>query len=151
MVLIKSTPEKKRKVFELDDCYRKTWDFKDVQTLEKHVSIMKGIWPDYILRYGWTDDTMWIDFKKINGTEASKLEHTKEFVKKVYEFCLENIKKTSPYAHYDWVLSNIIVNGDEMFLIDWDNVGIYSYEDVQKKLLSDLKSAFGDKFDPTSI
>ena len=34
---------------------------------------MKGIWPDYILRYGWTDDTMWIDFKKINGTEASKL------------------------------------------------------------------------------
>jgi hypothetical protein len=151
MVLIKSTPDKNRSVFELNDCYRKIWNFKDVQRLEKHVSIMKGIWPDYILRYGWTDDSMWLDVKKIEGTLASKLEHTDEFIKKVYSFCLKNIKRTSPYAHYDWVLSNIIVNGDEMFLIDWDNVGIYTYQDVHNKLISDLKSAFGDKFDPSSI
>ncbi len=151
MELIKSTPEKKRSVFELEDCFRKVWEYKDVALLEKHVSIMKGIWPEYVLRYGWTDNTMWLDIKKVQGIEASKLEHTDEFMKKVYNFCLENIKKTAPYAHYDWVLSNIIVDGDNMFLVDWDNVGIYTYEDIHKKLISDLKSAFGEKFDPASI
>jgi aminoglycoside phosphotransferase len=151
MVLIKSTPERNRQVFELDDCYRKVWGFKDLKVLEKHVDIMKYLWPDYIQRYGWTDDTMWIDVKKITGVSASNYEHTDEFVKKIYNFCLDNIKKTTPYAHYDWVLSNIIIDGDQISLIDWDNVGIYTEEEIFKKLHADLKSAFGDKFDPTSI
>ena len=38
-----------------------------------------------------------------------------------------------------------------MHIIDWDNVGIYSPTEILEKLHSDLKSAFGDKFDPPSI
>lgn len=151
MVLIKSTPEKKREVFESSDFYRKVWKYKDIKILEKHVDIMKYIWPGYIRNYGWTEDSMWIEVLKIKGIPASEFEHTEEFVKKIYNFCLDNIEKTSPYAHYDWVLSNIIIDGDHMYLVDWDNVDIYDKEEIQKKLISDLTSAFGEKFDPTSI
>jgi hypothetical protein len=31
--------------------------------------------------------------------------------------------------------------------VDWDNVGVYQPSDVFEKLHSDLKSAFGDRFD----
>jgi hypothetical protein len=36
-------------------------------------------------------------------------------------------------------------------MCDWDNLGKYPQEEVLEKMRSDLKSAFGDKFDPTSI
>jgi hypothetical protein len=32
-------------------------------------------------------------------------------------------------------------------MVDWDNIGIYSKEQIMNKLHSDLTSAFGDKFD----
>ena len=34
-----------------------------------------------------------------------------------------------------------------MYLIDWDNVGIKNPLEIHTKLESDLRSAFGDKFD----
>lgn len=151
MKLIKSNPAKGREVYELDDCFRKIWSYKNIQLLEKHVNIMKDVWPGYILRYGWTDDTMWVDIVKVTGTPASEFPHTKEFIEKIYTFCLENIKTTAPYAHYDWVLSNILIDGEDIRLIDWDNIDIYDSNSVNEKLILDLKSAFGDKFDPTSI
>ena len=52
-----------------------------------------------------------------------------------------------PYAHYDWVLSNILLDGDNTYLVDWDNVGIYSPQEIQTKMESDLRSAFGEKYD----
>jgi len=43
-------------------------------------------------------------------------------------------------------LSNIIINGDKMTMIDWDNLGSYPIDQVYKKLASDLKSAFGELY-----
>jgi RIO-like serine/threonine protein kinase len=82
---------------------------------------------------------------------ANTFPHTKEFIDKIYNFCINNINTTSPYAHGDWVLSNILIDDDDIHIIDWDNVGIYSPTEILEKLHSDLKSAFGDKFDPPSI
>jgi hypothetical protein len=36
-------------------------------------------------------------------------------------------------------------------MIDWDNVGLYTQEEIMNKLYTDLKSAFGENFDPASI
>lgn len=151
MVLIKSNIEKQREVYELKSSYKKVWKYKDIPVLNSHVRIMQEVWPDYIQQFGWTNDSMWIEVKKINGIPASKYTHSNEFIKKIYNFCLENIKQTAPYAHYDWVLSNIIIDGDDLYMIDWDNVGLYTQEEIMNKLYSDLKSAFGGKFDPASI
>jgi RIO-like serine/threonine protein kinase len=74
-------------------------------------------------------------------------------IDKVYEFCLGSLLKTKPYVHGDWVVSNIIMKPDNSFyLIDWDNIGVYSEIEVITKLHNDLHSSFGDKFyDATGI
>ena len=80
------------------------------------------------------------------GIRADKFEHTDEFIKKIYTYCLELNRLTSPYYHGDWVLSNMFVDGDTIRMCDWDNVGKHSINEVNEKLYSDLYSAFGDKF-----
>jgi RIO-like serine/threonine protein kinase len=107
--------------------------------------------PGYVQSHGIEDSSMYICFNIIPGTPANTFEHTPEFIDKIYNFCVSNIKETEPYAHGDWVLSNIIIDGDNMYMVDWDNVGIYNPKEVLTKLKSDLKSAFGDKFDTASI
>ena len=89
---------------------------------------------------------MWIDTNKIEGELASTFEHTPDFVKRIENFCLNHyFTKTKPYAHGDWVLSNMIIRDDEISLIDWDNCGIYPEPQILHKMQLDLKSAFGDK------
>jgi hypothetical protein len=147
MMLIKENKEKGRKVYELSDRFRKVWITVEPERLEQHVVIMNKILPGYVINWGSEETSQFLDVKKVLGTPASKFEHTPEFIKKVYNFCLDNIEETSPYAHFDWVLSNIMVDGDKMRMVDWDNIGIYSKEQIMNKLHSDLTSAFGDKFD----
>jgi len=152
MDLIKENKQKKRAVFKDGETYKKVWYIKDVNWIETHVSLLKQFVPGYVKQYGWTEDTMWLTMNPIAGIPASKFEHTPEFIRKVYAFCLENIRETKPYAHGDWVLSNIIVNGDTMQMCDWDNFNIWPANDIKTKLHSDLRSAFGDKFnDATGI
>jgi hypothetical protein len=146
-------------VYELSDCYKKIWkflpeipDFQIEQGLSHHVEIMKIVNPDYIKRYGWDKDekTVWMELKKISGDTADKFPHTPEFIKKVYQFCLDNIKQTFPYAHQDWHLDNIIVDGDNMSMVDWDNVDLYSYHESVNRLHDNLRNSergFGEKFE----
>jgi RIO-like serine/threonine protein kinase len=99
---------------------------------------------------------MWIDYKIILGKPASGFIHSDEFIKKIYNFCLSNIRETYPYVHGDWVLSNIIIHEDNIKMCDWDNLNIYPREDIIIKLHKDLESSFGDKFnkfknDSTSV
>ena len=78
---------------------------------------------------------MWIDYKIIKGIPASEVyPKTPEFLKKVYRFCLDNMKETAPYYHYDTGLDNIIVDGDNFTLIDWDILDIYNEQDAFKKM-----------------
>ena len=147
MVLIKENKQKKRQVWKADNFYRKIWFIHDLVWLEHHVLLLNQIVPDYVIKHGYDENSIWIDYKIIEGIPASTFPHTDEFVKSIYEFCLENIRETHPYAHGDWVLSNILVNHGGFKMIDWDNLNIYPEEDRLKKLHKDLRSAFGEKFD----
>jgi len=151
MDLIKENKQKKRSVYKLEDRYRKVWHFSDPHWLEEHVDLVEEVNPGYIIGQHCDDNEMYIDMLPIEGTPASQFQHTSEFMKKIYHFCIDNINETSPYAHGDWVLSNIIINGDKMTLVDWDNVNLYPPHMVLEKMQDDLKSAFGDKFDPASL
>ena len=151
MDLIKENKQKKRAVYKTDVGYRKVWYVKDIVWLKKHIELLNEYVPNYVLDYGYNEKTMWLDLNCIPGVPASTFEHTKEFVEKIYKFCLQNIEQTQPYAHGDWVLSNIIIDGDNIKMCDWDNLNLWPKSDIKKKLHSDLKSAFGDKFDPSSI
>lgn len=138
----------------MSDRYRKEWHYIDQKWLIDHVHLLEQVVPGYLVRYGCEDESMFIEMKILSGTPASVFEHTDEFIKKIYAFCIQNIHSTLPYVHGDWVLSNIIINDDNIQMCDWDNLGIYPLDEVQKKLVYDLESAFGKKFkevinDPT--
>ena len=147
MELIKANKEKSRRVYKGLNFYRKEWLFEDHNYFKKHLEIMEEILPGYILNSGCGDGRMFLDLRIIPGIPANTFEHTDAFIEKIYNFCLKNIEETKPYAHCDWVLSNIIIDGDKIEMVDWDNVGVYQPSDVFEKLHSNLKSAFGDKFD----
>jgi hypothetical protein len=152
MELIKENKEKQRAVFFKDeDTVRKIWYNKDLSWVANHVSILEKIVPDYAKAFGHEDDHVWIDFKRYKGIKASEFPHSMMFVKVITDFCVNNLQKTLPYVHGDWVLSNILIDGENMFMVDWDNIGIYPIEQCYEKLRNDLTSAFGDKFDPSSI
>src|SRR6056300_237271 len=147
MELIKTNKEKHRRVFKGPGFYRKEWSFENREYYEEHLDIMEEIRPGYILNSGCGNGKMFVDVKVIPGIPANTFEHTTEFIEKIYNFCLKNIEETQPYAHGDWVLSNIIIDGDNIEMVDWDNIGVYQPNVVLDKLHSDLRSAFGDKFD----
>ena len=134
--------QKGRSVFYNNDHYVKVWDDISPTWIEEHVQLLKNVVPGYVIDYG----SNWIAFKEIAGIPANLFDHSAEFVQRIRKFCLENIKKTYPYAHGDWTLSNMIINRDVITMIDWDNIGIYTEREVHAKMNSDLKSAFGDLY-----
>ena len=143
MELVKQNKEKGRSVFKDGNKYIKAWDNVKPQWIVEHVKLLRNIVPDYVDEYGGN----WIKFNEIEGIPASKVEHTDEFIRKVYQYCLDNIEQTKPYVHGDWVLSNIIVKPDNtLCLIDWDNIGVYPECEYITKLHSDLRSSFGERF-----
>lgn len=146
MKLIKVNKEKQRRVYKGNGFYRKEWLFEDLEYFEEHIDIMEELRPGYILNSGCASGKMFVEVKEIAGVPANTFEHTNEFIKKIYNFCLNNIEETQPYAHGDWVLSNIIIDGNNIEMVDWDNVGIYQPNIAIEKMHNDLHSAFGDKF-----
>ena len=144
MDLIKKNIEKGRSVYFDNGHYVKSWTSRTPAWIKEHVELLNKMVPDFIIDHG----DNWIRYCSIEGKLANTFEHTDEFIRKIYNFCLESIKQTHPYVHGDWVLSNIIVKDDGSFvLIDWDNLGIYPEDEYMSKLHRDLISAFGeDKF-----
>ncbi len=146
MELIKENKEKCRAVFKLNETtIRKYWYNRSIDWLDVHVYSLDIVFPGYVIDHGSDQSGVFADFKKIDGIPASEFPHTDDFIKMICSFCLKNIKETYPYAHGDWVLSNIIINDTEIKMCDWDNLSIQSEETVLKKMTSDLRSAFGDK------
>ena len=142
MILIRHNREKHRSVYFCETHYRKIWDNIDPGWITAHVADLNRIFPGYVLNNGHD----WIDFKIVSGTPASQLPHTPDFVERIHSFCLSQIEETTPWYHGDWTLSNMIVDGDTITMIDWDNLGCYPKEEVYTKLNLDLKSAFGDLY-----
>lgn len=146
MVLIKENSVKNRSVYKEKNFIRKYWHDQNEYWIENHVKILDQLIPGYVISKGKDHKGCYIDFKILPGTCANEFEHTDTFIKKIYEFCLKNVKETSPYAHGDWVLSNMFVDGDDILLCDWDNVGVYDEVEIIEKLKKDLLSAFGNRF-----
>lgn len=143
MQIIRTTPEKGRTVFFDGTHYVKCWNNLPANWISTHVNLLREVVPGYVHDYGGN----WISFNTIKGVPASTLEHTPELIDRIYKFCLDNIKQTAPYAHGDWALSNMIVEGDKITMCDWDNLGIYPMDEVMEKLKTDLSDAFGKAFE----
>lgn len=148
MELIKENFEKHRRVFRDEDKIRKIWTAIDHNWLTNHVTLLEEVIPGYILGWGIRKEYMFIDCAIVPGVPASEFEHTDEFVDRIKNFCLKQITNTEPYAHGDWALSNILVDGDTMRMVDWDNLGKYEHKEIIQKLNEDLSSAFGEKYQP---
>ena len=148
MELIKENREKQRAVFlKNETIIHKIWYDKDFAWADNHVYELEKVNPGYALQFDYDIDHVWIDFKRVAGVPASSFQHTESFIKMIHNFCHDHYKKTQPYAHGDWVLSNIIIDGDVIEMIDWDNLGKHPSFFVRRKIKSDLKSAFGGLYD----
>lgn len=144
--LIKSNPKNKSEVWEFDNHFRKKWLYKDEPWLEKHYQMLKDTCGDvYVKNFGFTETEMWLDTNKLPGKLATTFDFTPEFIERISRFCLEQYKKTKPFAHFDWDLNNIIISDNNISLVDWDNYGMYSEGQVLDKMKADLKKSFGDK------
>lgn len=143
MKLIRDNLEKHRKIYYCENRYHKVWnDGRSLDWIKDHVQLLEKIVPGYVLDYG----DCWIEYAIIPGTPVSQLSHTPELIKKVYNFCLDNILETYPYVHGDWALSNMLIEDGIIRMCDWDNLGIYPMSEVIEKLHADLTSSFGKSF-----
>lgn len=142
MELIKQNKEKHRSVFFNGTCYKKVWSNTTPNWISDHVQLLENVVPGYVIDHGRD----WITFNIIPGTPANTVPHTDEFIKRIHKFCLDNIQSTAPYVHGDWVLSNMLIDGDTIRMCDWDNLGFYPQTAVLEKLDKDLASAFGDRY-----
>tara|TARA_B100001094_G_C17600026_1_gene516079 strand:+ start:43 stop:546 length:504 start_codon:yes stop_codon:yes gene_type:complete len=138
---------REKRVYKSKTYYRKYWNYSDNifgtgMSIKEHVEIVNKLFPGYILRYKVSNESMWIDYKIVSGIPASNktmFPRTKEFIKKIYNFCIENMKETAPYFHNDWALHNILIDGDNLQLIDWDTCGIYPEQEVKKGFEKQIK------------
>ena len=148
MQLIKENIEKQRAVFKKDNyTIRKIWYNTPFEWLEEHCDMLDKVNPGYVKQIGYEEDHVWMDMQLVPGKLASTFTHTKEFVRKIDNFVKNHYEATNPYAHGDWVLSNIIIDGDSIEMIDWDNLGKHPSFFVKRKIKSDLKSAFGEMYE----
>ena len=83
MELIKENKEIGRKVFELEDRFRKEWTIIDQERLEEHIIILGEVMAGWVIDWGIKDDKMFIEYHKVPGTPASKFAHTPQFIKKI--------------------------------------------------------------------
>lgn len=146
MELLKENFIKKRSVYKADNFIRKYWHDKTLRWVKNHALRVALMVPDYIIDVGEDCSGVYMDMYIVPGVSANMFEHTDEFIKRIYKFCLANIEETKPFAHGDWTLSNMIIDGDKITMIDWDNVGVYPKSEIMKKLRSDMISQFGDRF-----
>lgn len=142
MNLIKENISKKRSTYLLDNgCYRKYLDRTD-EWFVSHKKILDEVMPGYVNQIGGG----FIDLNPIEGRPCNTLEATPENIKRIYEYCIQQIYSTLPYVHGDWAPSNIIETPKGFVMVDWDNVGIYSLAEAYDKLNSDMTEAYGDLF-----
>jgi hypothetical protein len=146
LTLIKRNREKHRAVYDGGSFIRKVWEEPVLDKIREMVARLDKVVPGYVLSIGHFEPCVYMNVRKLEGTPASEFPHTDEFIKLIHTFCLNNIKQTWPYSHYDWALSNIIINGDTLAMCDWDNIAEYPHEAVIKKLDEDLESAFGERY-----
>lgn len=146
MELIRANKEKQRSVYFDGTYYIKSWSNITPMWIKNHVDLLREHVPGFVADYGGN----WISYNIVPGVPASEFPHTPEFVNRIHSFCLDQIKSTQPWYHGDWSLSNILIDGNDIRMVDWDNLGQYPEEEVYAKLHEDMKSAFGELFQVTT-
>lgn len=148
MDLIKENKAMFRSVYFDGEFYYKSWNFSDADWLVAHVELLNKYAPGLINSYSYSNDRMSIKMNIVEGKLASTFEHTQEFFDKIYSACIKDLERTRPYAHGDWVLSNMIITPDDkVVFIDWDNINLFPRKGAMVKMHLDLQSAFGNKFE----
>lgn len=140
MELVKANIEKNRKVFKDGDTYIKIWEDRESTWVFDHVSLLNKLVPNYVNNYG----DNWVSFNKIEGIPANTFEHTDEFITRIVDFCKTQFHSLEPYYHGDWVLSNMIINKEQISMIDYDNLAIVDSSIAWAKMKQDLISQFGE-------
>ena len=143
MDLLKENKQKQRKVYLHDKCIIKVYGSVSLAQIEAHVKIMDKIKPGYIISYGRTMDETYLVCKLIEGQPCNILHHP---VETIYKFCLDSILETYPYVHMDWSPSNIMYDGKQYHLVDWDNVGIYDIRLALLELDNDMSEYYKSEF-----
>ena len=145
MEFVQRNRKKHLEVYKGDGFYLKKFFKRDNQWLETHIENLQNAYPNYLLDFGVESDHVWTTFKELPGIEAWNFEQTDEFIKKIVEFCKAHYKKTYPYAHLDVGLSNILVDGDDLYFCDWDSVAIYPKQFVMQRMYAILLKDMGIK------
>ena len=103
--------------------YRKHWNYTDPEWFYTHLEIVNKFRPGFVINSRLTKKAMWIDYKVIPGQKASHPDFVRDeqFISRIYDFVISNIKETYPYCHGDWALGNIIIDDNNLELVDWDN------------------------------
>ena len=142
MNLVKENISKNRKTYLLDNGFYRKYLDKPNHWFVDHNQILDRLMPGYVHQIG----EGFIDLNPVTGTPCNLLEPTKENIKRIYEYCIQQIYNTLPYVHGDWAPSNIIETDKGFVMIDWDNVGIYPLTQAYDKLNQDMIEAYGDLF-----
>lgn len=141
MQLIKTNKRKKRSVYFDGEFYYKVWNYSKPEWIDQHVQLVDRFAPGLIVDYSYTDCKMKIVLNRIPGETAFSVRHSESWMKRIHEACVQNLTETYPYAHCDWVLSNVIITPDSQIrLIDWDNLqkSTVSWKYTLRQLKKDL-------------
>lgn len=148
MDLIKETKSKFREVWYDGTFYYKTWKFLDCAWLSAHIKLLNTYAHGLVAGYSCSNNSMTLKMNIVEGKLASTFDQTQEFFDKIYSACLKDLDRTKPYAHGDWVLTNMIITkNNQVKFIDWDNINLFPRKGAIIKMHLDLKSAFGDNFE----
>lgn len=112
--------------------YRKHWNYTDPEWFYPHLEIVNKLRPEFVINARLTKKAMWIDYKVIPGRKANDPDFVRDdqFISRIYDFVISNIKETYPYAHCDWALGNIIIDDTNIELVDWDNCCVQKDEQI---------------------
>ena len=130
-------------VYKLKDRYRKEWQdlnhsfYFAGNNLDQHILLLDKFMPGYVLDYNFTKNGFFIDYKILPGIPL-RLCNYQAIKEDVINICIEHLKTTWPYAHFDWSKSNILVDHDSVHLIDWDNIQDYSKDFTLETMINRL-------------
>tara|TARA_X000001036_G_scaffold204190_1_gene191880 strand:+ start:155 stop:733 length:579 start_codon:yes stop_codon:yes gene_type:complete len=125
--------------------YRKHWNYTDPEWFYPHIEMLNKLRPGFVINARLTKKGMWIDYKVIPGQKASDPDFVRDeqFISRIYDFVISNIKETYPYAHCDWALGNIIIDDTNIELIDWDCCRIQKHEHIIRIFDESMVKNFG--------
>ena len=134
-----------RQVYKGNNCYIKERLWGDYYWYNKHIKIVNTVNPGYYINTMYSHSRMTFVIKEVPGVNAKTLGINPKFVKNLVNFVHSNIEETGPFGHGDWALENIMVNGNDMQMIDWDTCDVMSKEEKLNRAYQKLSRDYNRK------